>query len=397
MEIYLFHKKMTKKTLIRITTVPSSMGGLLKGQLKFMTQYYKVIGISSTANGMLDKVSSSQAIDTIPVEMTRKITPLKDLVAAYKLYKIFKRERPYIVHTHTPKAGTLGMIAAKLSGVPNRLHTIAGLPLVEAKGPKRTLLNLVEKITYACATKIYPNSFGLQDIILENKFTNKSKLKVLGNGSSNGIITSYYDKSLYSDSEKLKLKENLGISPNDFAFVFVGRLVADKGLNELIGAFVNIEKQFNNVKLLLVGPYESDMDPLSNTTMEIIEKHDKIIALGWQDDVRPYFAISNGLVFPSYREGFPNVVLQAAAMKLPCIVTNINGCNEIIINNKNGIVIPVKNTQALFDSMKQLYMLPKDERLRMGDISRVNIVSKFEQKFVWEAILNEYKALEISD
>lgn len=382
-----------KKKLIRITTVPMSLAGLLKGQLKFMTQYFKVIGISSSANGLLDKLAEWENIEAIQVEMTRKITPIKDIIAVYKLYNIFKKERPFIVHTHTPKAGTLGMLAAKFAGVPNRLHTIAGLPLVEASGSKRMLLNLVEKITYACATKIYPNSFGLQEIILKNKFTKKSKLKVIGKGSSNGINTTLFNSEFMSDLEKLEFKEKIGINRNDFVFIFVGRLVTDKGINELISAFVNINEQFDNTKLLLIGPYESHMDPLTNVTMDLIATHTNIITLGWQDDVRPYFAISNCLVFPSYREGFPNVVLQACAMKLPCIVTNINGCNEIILNNKNGFIIPVKNTEAILNAMKNMYFLPNSEFIKMGETSRKIIVSKFEQQFVWEEILKEYQSL----
>ncbi len=382
-----------QKKLIRITTVPISMAGLLNGQLKFMTNYFNVIGISSPSDGMLDQVSIQQKINTIPVEMTRKITPIKDLIAVFKLFKIFKKEQPFIVHTHTPKAGTLGMLAAKLAGVPNRLHTIAGLPLVEATGYKRTLLNFVEKITYACATKIYPNSFGLQNIVLEHKFTSKSKLKVIANGSSNGINTSHYDSILISDLEKAKLKEKLEITSNDFVFVFAGRLVADKGINELVKAFMNINKEFKNTKLLLLGPYEMSIDPLDDITLEIIKSHKDIISTGYVDDIRPFFAISNILVFPSYREGFPNVVLQAGSMKLPCIVSNINGCNEIIKNNESGFIIPVKSADALFNYMKEAYMLTKEDLHKMGEVSRKNIVSKFEQQFVWNAILMEYEAL----
>ena len=376
-----------------MTTVPMSLAGLLKGQLKFMSQYFDVIGISSSGQGLLKEIETWEDIQSIPVEMTRKITPIKDLTAVYKLYKIFKKEQPFIVHTHTPKAGTLGMLAAKLAGVPHRLHTIAGLPLVEASGFKRSLLNLVEKMTYACATKIYPNSFGLQKIILEHQFTSKAKLRVLGNGSSNGIDTSYYDTLVISANDKKDLKEQLGIKPTDFVYLFVGRLVTDKGINELIDAFVHISKTFANAKLLLVGPYETQMDPLKGETMETIKTHKNIIAVGWQNDVRPYFAISNILVFPSYREGFPNVVLQAGAMKLPCIVTNINGCNEIVSEPDNGIIIPVKNTGALRSAMETMYRMPTKERNIMGETSRKMIVAKFEQQFVWNEILGEYTQL----
>ena len=162
-----------KKKLIRITTVPLSLGGLLEGQMRFMSKYYDVLGVSSEgSNNELSMVSELEDVPVFPIKMTRKITPFKDLYALWQLYKLFKKEAPFIVHSHTPKAGTVSMLAAKLAGVPHRLHTIAGLPLVEATGLKRRLLNVVEKITYKCATKIYPNSFGLVDIILENNFTN---------------------------------------------------------------------------------------------------------------------------------------------------------------------------------------------------------------------------------
>ena len=177
---------MTKK-IIRITTIPESLGGLLTGQLKFMSQHFEVVGVSSKSKGVLENVGKREGIRVIPVKMTRTMTPLKDLRATWQLYKTYKKEKPFIVHSHTPKAGTVGMLAAYFARVPHRLHTIAGLPLLEAKGNKRKVLNLVEKITYACATKIYPNSYGLKQIILDHKFTSEKKLKVIGNGSSNGI------------------------------------------------------------------------------------------------------------------------------------------------------------------------------------------------------------------
>jgi glycosyltransferase involved in cell wall biosynthesis len=286
------------------------------------------------------------------------------------------------------------MMAAKLAGVPHRLHTIAGLPLLEAKGLKRILLNQVEKITYACATKIYPNSFGLKDIILEEKFTNTNKIKVIGNGSSNGIDTSFFDSDLISSQEKNALKQHLGLTNKDFVFVFIGRLVTDKGINELIKAFVEINKRHPHTKLLLVGGYETVLDPISTYSMETIKTHKNIVSVGWQDDVRPYFAISHALVFPSYREGFPNVVLQAGAMKLPCIVSNINGCNEIISDNVNGFIIPVKNTESLINHMERLYAMNPEDLYIMGEKSREMIISKFERKFVWDCLLNEYQQIE---
>lgn len=380
------------KKLIRITTVPSSLRTLLKGQHRFMNQHYKVIGISSDDEA-LNEVKENEGIDTYVVEMTRSITPIKDLKAAYKLYKFFKKEKPFIVHTHTPKAGTVGMLAAKLAGVPHRLHTIAGLPLLEIRGAKRKLLDTVETFTYACATQILPNSYGLESIILQNKYTNPSKLKVIGKGSSNGIDVSHYDSKLVSEQTKIDLKKELHISDTDVVFIFIGRMVKDKGLNELVSAFDKLSKSNKNCKLILVGPHENHLDPLLPETEKLIEHNKQILAVGMQKDIRPYVAISHVLTFPSYREGFPNVVLQASCMNLPCIVSDINGCNEIIEHNVNGLIIPVKSETAIQNAMQFMIDNP-DKRTEMANQSRVRIVERYQQEYIWNELLKLYKSLE---
>ena len=381
-----------KQKLIRITTVPISLEKLLENQLRFMKQYYDVTAISADLSN-LERVGKLQEVPVYAIEMTRKITPWQDLKATWRLFRFFKKEKPFIIHTHTPKAGTVGMLAAKLAGVPHRLHTVAGLPLLEATGRKRKLLNFVEKITYACATKVYPNSNGLRKIIIKEQFCEQEKLKVIGNGSSNGINTSYFDPKLFSVNDKQTLKTNLGITPEDFVFIFVGRLVGDKGINELIQAFQKIVAVTNRVKLLLIGPFESDLDPLAAETLHEIIANESIISLGFQKDVRPYLAISDCLTFPSYREGFPNVVMQAGAMGLPSIVTNINGCDEIIIDGENGIIIPVKNSNAICEAMKKM-VADNHFREKLQQNARQMIVSRYEQQVVWESILAEYKKLE---
>ncbi len=380
------------KKIIRVTTVPISLGGLLEGQLKFMSQHFDIIGVSSSGkNNDLEKVSLDEGVPTYAIEMTRKITPIKDIIAVYKLYKLFKREKPFIVHSHTPKAGTLSMLAAKLANVPHRLHTIAGLPLLVASGFKRFILNTVEKITYSCATKIYPNSFGLKHIILDHKFTKEEKLQVIAKGSSNGIDTNRFNPNKDKDqNKKLQLKKDLNILDTDFVFVFVGRLVSDKGVNELIEAFEKISKKQNNVKLLLVGTYENELDPLLPKTIHVIENNKNIISTGWVDDVYPYFTISDVLTFPSYREGFPNVVMQAGAMGLPSIVTDINGCNEIIIEGKNGTIIPVENSDILHSKMLQIL---SNKLKYSSEACRELIVSRYSRQVIWDALLEEYQKL----
>lgn len=383
---------MPQNKLIRITTVPQSLTGLLKGQLKFMSeQGFEVKAISSKGDA-LGVLSAEEGIATIEVEMTRTISPLKDLKAVWALYRIFKKERPDIVHTHTPKAGTLGMLAAKLAGVPIRLHTVAGLPLLLAKGNKRRLLDVVEKLTYSCATKVYPNSFVMKDIILKNGYTSADKLKVIGFGSSNGIDTSFFDPKNISEVAKAELRSSLGLSDKDFIYVFVGRLVKDKGINELIEAFQKINENHPETKLILVGSYEKHLDPLLPDTERNIDENPAILSVGFQKDVRPFLAIADSFTFPSYREGFPNGLMQACAMQIPSIATDINGCNEIIDDGENGILIPTNDSGSLYGKM--LYLLRnKEVRESMASKSRAKMVEKYERIFVWNEILNEYKSI----
>ncbi len=388
-------KTLLLKKLLRITTVPISLDKLLGKQLTFMNDNFDLTAISADAPE-LSRVAKKYGVKFHPIEMTREISPLQDLKSLWQLYRLCKKEKPFMVHSHTPKAGVVGMMGARLAGVPHRFHTVAGLPLMEATGLKRTLLNAVEKLTYACATKVYPNSKGLYDFIVAEQFCKPSKLKVLGQGSSNGIDTAYFDRTHVPKDQQQELRTQLGIQPDDFIFIFVGRLVGDKGINELVAAFKNLTStplSDRNRKLLLVGPLETELDPLQPTTLEEIEHNENIISVGYQEDVRPYFAIADALVFPSYREGFPNVVLQAGAMGLPSIVTNINGCNEIIQDHQNGLIIPVKDAVALEKAMRQL----QDDELLYQSLqhaARKKIVNHYEQKVVWQALLEEYRKAE---
>ena len=384
------------KKLIRITTVPLSLKVLLKGQLRFMASNgFDVKGVSSEGEE-LREVHENEGIAVEAITMSRKITPFQDLKSLWEMWNFLRKEKPQIVHTHTPKAGIIGMLAARLAGVPHRLHTVAGLPLMEAIGTKRKILNFVEKLTYSSATRVYPNSKGLYDFILQNNFTQSNKLKIIANGSSNGIDTTFFSPAQVTEKERVTLREKLNIQPDNFVFVFVGRIVSDKGINELIKAFSELQAAENNklmgIKLLLVGGLENDLDPLNPETLAEINQNKDIISVGFQRDVRSFFAIADALVFPSYREGFPNVVMQAGAMGLPSIVSDINGCNEIIIEGENGLIIPSKNVEKLKEKM---LTLAKDKNLytKLKGNSRRMIENRYEQSVVWNALLEEYEGL----
>lgn len=383
----------SKSKLIRITTVPQSLKSLLKGQLHYMSSRYEVLAIASEKSYLKDvclkDVEHQEQVKTIAVNMSRQIDVFRDIIALITLFIILKKEKPTIVHTHTPKAGLLGMLAAKFAGVPVRLHTVAGLPLVETQGFKRRLLELIEKITYSCAHKVYPNSKGQSKYIIDHKFTNPTKLKVLGNGSSNGIDTSFFDPKLFNDDHIKSLKEKYKIPKDDFLYIFIGRLVKDKGVNELIKSFVELSEKHTNISLLLVGKFEEHLNPLDKETHYQIFNHKKITHVGYQNDVRAFFHMSDCLVFPSYREGFPNVPMQGGAMGLPAIVSNINGCNEIVTHQQNGLIVAVKNYKAIFDAMEKMY-LDKDLFESCALNARKNIVDKYDRTLIWNLLEKEY-------
>ena len=374
--------------IIRTSTIPLSLNVLLKGQLKFLSKRFVVIGLSSQGNDLIE-VGKREEIKTISVEMERGISPLKDLISLIKLYKVLNKEKPTIVHSITPKAGLLSMLAGKMAGVPIRMHTFTGLIFPTRTGAMQKLLIKMDQLLCWAATDIYPEGNGVKKDLIDYKITNKP-LKVLANGNVNGIDLNYFSKDTITIEHQTQLKNELGIQPNDFVFIFVGRLVGDKGINELVEAFSKFRTP--NSKLLLVGPLESELDPLEEETLKEIDRNPQIISVGFQSDVRPYFAVSDALVFPSYREGFPNVVMQAGAMGLPCIVTDINGCNEIIIEGENGLIIPVKNKEAIKNSMIHL-IKDKEYYQKLKNNSRNLIKERYEQSVVWEALLKEYKTL----
>ena len=378
--------------LIRITTIPLSIEKLLENQPRFFSKYFDVTLVSSDKE-KLEEIANEQEVKYFPLEITRKITPLQDFRCLIQLVSLLRQENPYFVHSHTPKAGIIGMLAAFIARVPVRMHTIAGLPLMEVKGIKKRILYAVERLTYRYATHVYPNSKGLMDFIQEKHLAEKTPLQIIGKGSSNGIDTGHFNADSILDQELIKCQKKWTIAQDDFVFLFIGRLVGDKGINELVVAFEQFSSKLPKVKLFLVGPQEPTLDPLAKSTLKAIDQNPSIILTGYQQDVRPFLKMAQVFVFPSYREGFPNVVLQAGAMGVPCIVSDINGCNEIIEDEINGFVVPPKQIQPLVEKMQFLY---KDLEKRTIFIERTQtlIATNFERAQYWELLLAEYKRRE---
>ena len=379
------------KKLIRTSTIAMSLDLLLKGQLSFLSRHYEVVAVSGD-DEHLERVKERERVRTHGLSMARQISPIQDLISLVKLYLFFRKEKPHIVHSITPKAGLLSMIAARLAGVPIRMHTFTGLIFPTSTGLKRKILIWMDRLLCRMATHIYPEGNGVRNDLIQFGITNKP-LKILGNGNVNGIDLAFFDPDLYTADDRLATRGKIGIGERDFVFVFVGRLVTDKGISELVGAFDRLAAEIGNVSLLLVGPRESDLTPLPDATEAIINRHSRIFTTGFQNDIRSYLYAADVFVFPSYREGFPNVVLQAGAMGLPSIVTDINGSNEIVEDGRNGVIVPPRNADALRKAMSDLAG-DADAVGRMRMHAREMIASRFSQEHVWEALLTEYSRLD---
>lgn len=378
-------KPIHPKKLIRISTVPISLNVFLKGQLEMLSKHYDVLAVSSPGEA-LEEVHRREGVRVKAVPMERHISLLKDAVALCRLIILFLRERPDIVHSMTPKAGLLSMIAAWITRVPVRIHTFTGLVFPTATGLKQKILIMTDRLTCFCATYVNPEGLGVKRD-LERFHITRKPLHIIGNGNVRGVDLDYYacTAEVMEKARHVEAKE-------EFTFCFVGRLVKDKGINELAAAFVRLHRQKGNIRLILVGGFEEELDPLEPETMERIRNHPHILSVGKQEDVRPYLAASEVFVFPSYREGFPNVVMEAGALGLPCIMTDINGCNEIITPHLNGLIIPPKEEAALHETMKYAVEHP-EEMKSMGENARPIIEEKYDQRMIWGALLKEYQKL----
>jgi len=408
-----------KKKLIRVTTADISLNSLLKGQLMFLNQYFEVIGVAKDT-GVLKEVSEREGIRVVDAPLERPISLVKDIKGLWFLYRLFRKEKPWCVHANTPKGSLLAMIAAWFACVPHRVYTVTGLRYQGAHGLLRMILKTMERLSCLFATNVIPEGQGVLQCLKRDNITKKS-LQVIHYGNINGKDTEFFSRDNTIQTASLKLadkhiflrnlsekearslvRSELGFSNNDFIFVFIGRLVNDKGLGELADALRKLEDEKLEIKLLLIGEIDGEDDALAKDKLNYLMQSKNIKYIGVQSDIRPYLMASDVLVFPSYREGFPNVPLEAGALGLPAIVTNINGSNEIIEDGVNGKIIqaPLDNngmrvndiTNELYTMMKWFFHHPEEVK-RMGENARPIICERYEQHNVWKAILEYYKQL----
>ena len=373
-----------KKKIIRSVTVPQSIGFFEEVMMRMKEDGYETMVVTSPGKEMDAFRERHPQEKTIEVPMERHISLTKDVKSLWKMIKVMKKEKPYMVHSMTPKAGLLTMIAGWLTGVPVRVHTFTGLVWPTETGLKRKILMATDWLTCACATHVIPEGRGVLEDLKNHKVCRKP-MKVLGYGNVKGVDMERFNPSRFTEVQR---------DDEVFRYIFVGRIVGDKGINELVNAFDRLNKEYSATQLTLVGNYEANLDPVKPETLKLIEEHPCIDACGprYGDDLLVEYKKTHCFVMPSYREGFPNTVIEAGAMGLPSVVTDINGSREIIIHGENGFIVPSKDAEALFGAMKRM-LLDKSAYEKMAANARPFIDSRFEKSFVQGCLMKFYEEI----
>lgn len=374
--------KRNKSKIIRSSTVSLSIDFFKEVMIKMRKMGYEMVAVTSPGEDLV-KLNEEEGFHTVEVSMERHISILKDMKSLIDLIRVFSKERPQVVHSITPKAGLLCMVAAWITRVPVRIHTFTGLVWPTATGFPRKILMTTDWITCACATHVIPEGQGVLNDL--KNYVTKKPMKVLGYGNVMGVDMERFDPNRFTRS-----KSDL----DPFTYIFVGRVVGDKGINELVEAFTRLNLKFLNTKLKIVGNYEKELNPLLPRTNESINSNPAIEASGskYGEDLLQEYVNSDCFVMPSYREGFPNSVLEAGAMGLPCIVTDINGSREIVTNNVNGIIVPSKDIDSLYNAMECM-LVDSNYRELMASNARKIINSKFKKKYVQSCQIDFYNEI----
>lgn len=376
----------SRKKIIRVNSTSFSMEAFLREQVLHFSQWYDIICVSSP--GPEHASMRAVGICTKEIFIARPISLWQDLCSLWKLYRFFRQERPDIVHSLTPKAGLLSMAAAWLARVPVRIHTFTGLLFPWKTGLLKHVLMATDRLTCLFATHINPEGQGVRDQLRQGRITWKP-LTVLGYGNIHGVNMETYRRH----GSRSSVREQLGIAPTSFVLAFTGRLVRDKGINELVEAFCQLAPSYQQLELLLIGNEEEQLDPLLPKTQEALQSHPRIHAVGYRRDIPALLEAADAFVFPSYREGFPNALLEAMAMELPCIATNICGCNEIVDDGLTGFLIPPRDTHALQQAIVRLLDMSSFQRLQVGHDARARVQQRFSFSFVSRELFLFYEAI----
>ena len=379
----------TRPLLVHIATVPEFFQSFFRGQLEFLDQQGFDVGLICSP-GEEVQAFEDWPVCYYPVSIQRKISPLADIVSIWKIVCLFRSIRPDIVHVHTSKAGMVGMIAAWFAGVRVKVFTIHGFRWVTKKGISRLLIKGSNRLTCFLADRVFCVSKSNLELGINNNICRVDKAKVICAGSINGVDAKHRFNPK-KKTHRMAIRKALGVPENSFVFGFVGRIVHDKGIDELAAAWGLIRRDFSDAHLMLVGKAELG-DPVSEETLKFFEKDDRVHFTGYCEEVSPYYEAMDAFVLPSYREGFPVTPLEASAMGLPIIATNVRGCVDAVIDGQTGILVPSGSSVGLERAMRTILNDRKTAK-RLGENGREFVLNNFQPKPIWEAVVKAYKVL----
>ena len=363
----------------------------LRGQAGFMrARGIETQVISSPGEG-LARFGADEGVETAAVPMARRITPLADLQALFRLVREFRRRRPVIVHAHTPKGGLLGMIAACLVRVPVRIYHISGLPFVTASGSRRFLLRATEQVSCALAHRVLCVSRSVREVAVAEHVCAPGKISVLLGGSINGVDAQQrFNPARHGDARQAT-RSRLGIPPEAIVVGFVGRLVRDKGIAELARMFQLLRDELPRLHLLLVGPFEPQ-DPVDPLVRQQLADDPRVHHAGLDWNTPPYYAAIDLFALPTWREGFGVVLIEAAAMGLPVVATRVPGCVDAVEDGVTGLLVPPRDPEALAAAVRRYLGDPALAR-RHGEAGRARVLRDFQQEKMWAALETFYRTL----
>lgn len=343
----------------------------------------------SSPGEKLTEFGEEQGILVHAIELPRRITPLHDLRAVLQLSRILRRIKPTIVHAHTPKGGLLGMISAWLTRTRVCIYHMRGLPYMSATGRKRTLLMATERTSCRLAHRVFCVSHSLREVAIADGIVPAEKIVVFAGGSGNGVdSTTRFNPDRFSAEAVQAQKAELGIGGDEIVIGFIGRIVRDKGIEELAVAWRQIREAYPAARLVLVGPVEPQ-DPVSPDTLLFLQGDDRVVMIDWLDDTSVIYPVLDMLVLPTYREGFPNVPLEAASMGLPVVATRIPGCIDAVADGETGTLVPVRDPNALAEAIR-MYLDEPELRCKHGQAGRARVLRDFRQEVIWDAVYQEY-------
>jgi glycosyltransferase involved in cell wall biosynthesis len=358
----------------------------LTGRLRALREAGFRVTLICGPGDLLERTSAREGVEAIAVPMRREIAPIADLISLVRLWRLLRRLKPDLTEFSTPKAGLLGNIAARLAGVPRRIYMLRGLKLERSNGLKRWLLLTAERVTASCAHVVLCNSASLRAEALALGVAPAEKLHLLGEGSSNGV-----DVERFSPGRS-GVRRKLGIRGDAPLVGFVGRLTRDKGVPELIDAFDMILAEVPDARLLLVGWFDFAEDALSEELQARIKAHPQIHLTGFVEDTAPYYRAMDVMVLPTWREGFPNVVLEAAATGIPVVTTIATGSRDSVVPEVTGLLIPPGYPEAISEAVLGLLSNP-ERRRRMGKAARVWVLEHFVDERVLALARDYYMSL----